>query len=113
MGTSLFRKDAKSVLLWSALLAFLGTLLGFWLSHPWRVAPAAVGALACPVAYISFSILMVRMRKRKSRFAVTESVYGQDTALMNWMALIFFLLLAFMGVFFAFVFNLLHVFNVK
>lgn len=112
----MIRKDAKSVLLWSAILFTLGTAGGFWFEHPWRVAPAGIGALAGPVLLVSYTKVIWRMRKRESRLAATQAVYEGDPFskfIDQWAAIVFFLLLGFLVVFFFFVFNLLHVFNVK
>ena len=113
---AVIRKSAKSILLWSALLAALGTAGGFWFEHPGRVAPAALGAIACPVLLVSYCKVIWRMRKRESSLGATRAIYEDnpvDKAVTEWGALIFFLLIGSVLVFIAFIFNLLHTFNME
>jgi F0F1-type ATP synthase assembly protein I len=53
---------ANKILLWSSLVALLCTGLAFLLDHPMRVPPAALGALATPVAFVSLCVVVWRLR---------------------------------------------------
>jgi cadmium resistance protein CadD (predicted permease) len=106
------KSRVNSILLWSSIVATVCTAAGFALPHPWRVAPAFLGALATTVAFVSFCIVIVRMRHQKSRVAGVDKMYEMQDPFQQWMAVIAFLLLGFLVFVFGLVFNLLYVFNV-
>lgn len=104
----------KQVLLWSVVVAVAMTAAGSALSHPWSVLPAALGAIATLVAFVSMSVGVWKARYRKLWQWVEESYGSAGWLRFNQnLAALTLILMGFLVASFALTFNLLHAFNVK